>query len=423
MLTDVRRRAGWYSFVLLMLAATGCSPANVQNEESNPTEHGDVQSDAHQTTTTPSNVRVATFNASLYRDANGQLVDDLKGGDDEQAAAIAQTLQIVRPDIVLINEFDWDEDGEAAKIFEEGYLSQPHGAASGLDFPYRYVPRTNTGVHSGVDLNQDGRTVSTPGRDGYGDDAFGFGQFPGQYGMVIYSKFPIDTDGIRSFRTLRWRTMPDNLLPSGWYTDRATELLRLSSKNHVDVPVDIGSRSLHLLASHPTPPSFDGPEDRNGRRNHDEIRFWTDYISRGETSSYIRDDSGNDGGLGKGDSFVVLGDLNSDPRDGDSRHEAIRSLIDHPRVQDPKPRSIGARKKSERDGQANTSHNGDPALDTTDFSDKRVGNLRVDYVLPSADLSVEDSGVFWPTPGDDHAELLSASDHRLVWVDIRLDSE
>ena len=55
-------------------------------------------------------------------------------------------------------------------------------------------------------------------------------------------------------------------------------VLRLSCKIHWDVPVQIGSETVHFLVSHPTPPAFDGPEDRNGRRNHDEIRFWADYI-------------------------------------------------------------------------------------------------------------------------------------------------
>ena len=57
-----------------------------------------------------------------------------------------------------------------------------------------------------------------------------------------------------------------------------------------------GSTTLHVLASHPTPPTFDGPEDRNGRRNHDEIRFWADYISPGQ-SGYIVDDEGRSGGI------------------------------------------------------------------------------------------------------------------------------
>jgi hypothetical protein len=42
------------------------------------------------------------------------------------------------------------------------------------------------------------------------------------------------------------------------------EVFRLSSKSHWDVPIVIGRKTVHFLVSHPTPPVFDGPEDRNG---------------------------------------------------------------------------------------------------------------------------------------------------------------
>ena len=49
-----------------------------------------------------------------------------------------------------------------------------------------------------------------------------------------------------------------------------------------------------------------------------------------------------------------------------------------------------------------------------------AGNLRVDYVLPSAGLKVTGAGVFWPVEGEPGAALIDASDHRLVWVDVVL---
>ena len=63
------------------------------------------------------------------------------------------------------------------------------------------------------------------------------------------------------------------------------------------MPIVIGRKTVHFLVSHPTPPVFDGPEDRNGTRNHDEIRFWADYIRRGRRSRYTYDDAGRRGGL------------------------------------------------------------------------------------------------------------------------------
>ena len=363
-------------------------------------------------------IRVATYNVSLFRQAQGGLTSDLAGGDDAQARAIAEVLQRTRPDIVLLNEFDWDADGEAAQIFAEQYLAVAQNGAEPLDFPHWYVPQTNTGEHSGVDLDGNGEAVSTPGSQAYGNDAFGFGTFPGQYGMVIFSRYPIATDDVRTFRTLRWADMPGNQLPTDFYSADAIEVFRLSSKNHIDVPVEVEGHVVHMLASHPTPPSFDGPEDRNGRRNHDEIRFWVDYLTGGDQAAYITDDAGTAGALDPAAVFVVVGDLNSDPFDGDSRREALRDLLAHERVQDPAPESDGAEEAAELSAQANTVHQGDPRLDTADFNDNTVGNLRVDYVLPSANAVVESSGVFWPTLDGEFSDLVRASDHRLVWVDL-----
>jgi hypothetical protein len=223
--------------------------------------------------------------------------------------------------------------------------------------------------------------------------------------------------------------MPDALLPDDpatpapgdWYSAAALAVLPLSSKSHWDVPLRVGGATLHLLISHPTPPSFDGPEDRNGRRNHDEIRFWSDYL-RG--AKYIRDDGGRAGGL-RGDQFVIMGDQNSDPLDGGSIHGAIDALlhdarIDHSLV----PGSAGAIEGAAGQGGANATQRGDPRFDTADFGDRGAGNLRVDYLLPSKRIRVCGGGVFWPSKADPAARLVwgddppPSSDHRLVWLDV-----
>ena len=54
-------------------------------------------------------------------------------------------------------------------------------------------------------------------------------------------------------------------------------------------------------------------------------------------------------------------------------------------------------------------------------SDIGLGHRRVSYLLPSADLGIAASGVFWPSPDDPLAETAArASRHRPVWADIRL---
>ena len=293
-----------------------------------------------------------------------------------------------------------------------------------IEYPYRFFTPTNTGVASGHDLDNDGRIAG-------GADSLGFGDFPGQYAMVLLSKFPIDAAHARTFRKFLWRDMPGAMLPddtrtpapADWYSKEVLAVLPLSSKSHWDIPIRIGERTLHVLASHPTPPAFDGREDRNGLRNHDEVRFWNDYI---DGAKYPRDDRGKRGGF-RGRSFIVMGDLNSDPVDGASIQTAIRSLLANPRVNASYTPSSAGGLEAAGQGGMNATQTGDPRFDTADFNDRAVGNLRVDYLLPSKDITVCDGGVFWPTRSDGagplvHGEPPPSSDHRLVWIDVSVAS-
>jgi hypothetical protein len=212
--------------------------------------------------------------------------------------------------------------------------------------------------------------------------------------------------------------------PADWYSPEELDVFRLSSKSHWDVPIEIGKRTVHFLVSHPTPPVFDGAEDRNGTRNFDEIRFWADYIHPGR-SGYIYDDNGGAGGLAADARFVIAGDQNSDPLDGDSIPGAIQQLLDHPKVNTKvTPSSAGAVEQAALQGGANTAHLSDPAFDTADFSDFAPGNLRADYVLPRKNMQMTGAGVFWPLASDPLFPLVGtfpfpSSDHRLVWIDVR----
>ena len=362
-------------------------------------------------------VRVATYNLSLNRAVAGELEADLSTTTDTQAQAVAEVIQRTRPDIVLLNEFDYVEGGVAADLFRENYLEIGQGGADPIEYRYAFVAPSNTGIPTGFDLNNDG-TV------GGGDDAYGFGLFPGQYGMAVLSKYPIAEDDVRTFQNFLWKDMPGALLPTTFYSPEEQNILRLSSKSHWDVPVQVGRRTVHVLVSHPTPPTFDGPEDRNGTRNHDEIRFWAEYVGPGR-ANWIYDDEGVRGGLKPGSPFVIMGDQNSDPVDGDSVPGSIQQLLENPRVVDPLPTSAGAPEAALLQGGANTSHEGDPRYDTADFADTAPGNLRADYVLPSRQLRPVGAGVFWPVRSDPLSRLTGefpfpTSDHRLVWVDVRV---
>ncbi len=205
---------------------------------------------------------------------------------------------------------------------------------------------------------------------------------------------------------------------SPFYPDDTWNLLRLSSKSHWDVVIEIDGADLHLLAHHPTPPVFDGVEDRNGLRNFDEIRFWADYTQAGN-GQYLLDDKGTPGGISPGAAFVIAGDFNADPLDGDSVQGAVGQLLDAPWINSScVPVSQGAAEAARLQGGINTGQKGDPASDTADFNDQYTGNLRLDYLLPSTNLAIVACGVFWPAQDEAGHDLAGVSDHHLVWLDL-----
>ena len=218
--------------------------------------------------------------------------------------------------------------------------------------------------------------------------------------MAVLSRLPIDAAAVRDLSAMLWRDLPGADLPPGWPADVAA-VQRLSTTGHWIVPLTLadGGR-LSLLVWHATPPVFDGPEDRNGRRNHDEAALWLRLL---------------DGSLDVPPPvapFVVIGDGNLDPADGEGRPDAMRALLALPALQDPAPKGTS--------GRQDPGQQGDAAMDTA-FFDKGVGGLRVDLILPSADLTVSAAGVIWPPDTDAFAATLqAASRHRPVWVDIAL---
>ena len=371
---------------------------------------------------TPSELTFATYNVSMEaenyvpkgtKDISEQvLIKELASGTNPQIRNIARIIKTVRPDVILLNEFDYIADPQQGVLqFVKAYLNVDSDGAKAIDYPYYYYATSNTGQPSPFDLDNNGKA------ERFGADAWGFGLYPGQYGMALLSKYPIDTDQVRTFQHFKWKDMPGALQTkkpdnTDWYAPEAWQQFPLSSKSHWDIPIKFGAKTVHFLASHPTPPSFDGAEDRNGKRNHDEIRFWKDYIS-GEQGAYIYDDKGKRGSLPADASFVILGDQNASPDEGNAIGEGIKSLLAHSKINnEAAPASKGGLEHSSSNPFAK--------------NHTAVWRMRADYVLPSrAGLKVLDSGVFWPAKGEPLAELVekreSSSDHRLVWVKVGLD--
>jgi len=355
-------------------------------------------------------IRVMTFNIEDVRHV------EAKEPGNERLERIAEVIQRVRPNVLLLNEIeDYHGNGlSAAALFISKYLwvSQGEGLEP-IDY-LCYTPNSNTGIPTGLDLDGSGtaeiRIPEYSARQNaeqraYGADCFGFGTFPGQYGMslLVDPELEIDHDGIRTFQRFLWKDLPGAVAPtnpdsSAYYSDEAWDIFRLSSKTFADVPIVMPNGSVvHALISHPTPPAFDGPEMKNKHRNRDEIRLIREYIDGNES---LYDDTGVRGGLEATASFVILGDLNADPVDGSSIGDPIDAfLLGSERVgEHPAPRSeIGVDR-----------------LDDTDTSSFR---LRVDYVLPSSDLGVLDSGIWRHGVGGRNGNGF-ASDHFPVWVDL-----
>ncbi|TAG31427.1 MAG: endonuclease/exonuclease/phosphatase family protein [Rhodobacterales bacterium] len=330
-------------------------------------------------------LRIATWNVGLDRTGPGLLVQDLTKPDAPQLDAVVAVMVALDADVILLTAVDYDRGGVALGLLADRL------AAAGAPYPHRFAFRPNTGLQTGFDVDGNGRL-------GDPRDAQGFGLFSGQGGMAILSRWPIDEAAARDFSGFLWADLPGALLPKG-DDPGLMAVQRLATTGFWDVPVLTDAGPLHLLAWHATPPVFDGPEDRNGKRNHDEAAFWRLFL---------------DGALPMPPPeapFVLLGDGNLDPADGDGLRDGISALLAHPALQDVAPRGTH--------GRVETAQAGDPALDTVLYDD--LGGLRLDYVLPSRVLTVTGSGVLWPGPNAPlAAELAAASRHFPVWVDIDL---
>ncbi len=323
-------------------------------------------------------IRIASFDPELTRKGPGLLLRDISRGKDPQILAAAMVIAKANPDVLLLTGFDWDHERAALRAFAQLL------ARSGAEYPHLLAPQPNRGMASGADLDGDGKLAEA-------DDSQGWGSFTGQNGMAILSRIPLGR--LTDYSALLWRDQPGNLIEDA-ISPQTAAVQRLSTSSHWDVEI-LTSPPLHLLAFAATAPVFDGPEDRNGRRNHDEITFWLTHLPKAP--------------------FVLAGNANLDPVDGDGQHRAIQTLLADPRLTDPLPRSTGGA------AAADAGQKGDPGLDTADWPDGAPGNLRVTYVLPSAGQTITGTGVFWPAPGQDLSQAAAvASPHKLVWVDLEI---
>ncbi len=359
-------------------------------------------------------LRIATFNVSMDATNHTPKGEQIKSdalanalkANHQQIKNIAEIIQRVRPDIILLNEFDYIPKEQGIEYFKKHYLNVSQNNQQVIDFPYSFIAPVNTGLATHFDLDNDGKST------GIMADAQGFGFFEGHYGMAVLSKYPIDFDKVRTLQKFKYKDMPNAQMPTdpktgeNWYNKNEWQALRLSSKSFWDLPVKVNNKTVHVLASHPTPPVFDGDEDRNGKRNHDEVRLIADYVSN---KAYIYDDKGQKGGLKADSRFIILGDLNASPEGDKARTNTTDQILKNALINASfVPQSAGAKEQYDTNEAQNYTAN---------------WQARVDYVLPSNyGLKIKNGGVFWPIKSSNEYRLIkdrnASSDHRLVWLDL-----
>ena len=317
-------------------------------------------------------MRIATFAAPLSRDGPGLLLRDIQRGEDDQLVAIAQIIDLIAPDVLVLTDFDYDLDGLALDAFAQSLE---------LDLPYRFALAPNTGVPTGLDIDGNGWR-------GDARDAQGYGRFVGDGGMAILSRFAVIEDKVQDLSHLLWRDLEGAQLPTldgePFFSAPIQDTLRLSATGHWIVPLQLSDdEALSLMVFAATPPVFDGPEDMNGLRNRDELRLWETVLSATAPEG-----------------FVIAGNANLDPSNGAGLQDAMQAFLRRPDLTDP--------------------HTGQP---NADWGSDGPGQLRVSYILPSTTWEIAAAGTFWPAPKTPESDLIgddgaAAGPHRMIWVDL-----
>lgn len=364
-------------------------------------------------------VRIATW------DVQGIRTKDLATPDHPRLKHLAEVLQRLRPNIILLNRITYDTPGAPdvkpgetpglnAQRFVDLYLAVPQ--AEGLA-PLRYRAFTapvNSGMASGMDLDRGGSVVTeypAPGSPGtaadaarYSGDCWGYGLYPGHEGMALLldERLAILADKARTFRRFPWDYMPAALLPKAedgsptGLTEKERAIFRLSSASHWDVPVKLPDGSLlHILCSQPGVALAAEPGERQRLRTADEIRFWTDYT---DGEPYFVDDSNGPGGADPDAPFVILGNLGLPPGTGEPATDPVHSLLHATR--------------RVNSAVTPTSDLSIPGLDPTATSARG----RCDYILPSSDLGIVSAGI-WRHGSPDRP---FPSDHYPTWMEVRI---
>ncbi|NTU42950.1 MAG: endonuclease/exonuclease/phosphatase family protein [Nitrospirales bacterium] len=294
----------------------------------------------------------------------------LRDPEHPQVVCAAEIIRKFAPDILSINEME--AHPECPGLFAEHFLQRGEAL---LVYPYQYIGPTNSGIPTGLP---------------HPFEQKGFGLFEGQYGIALFSRFPIITDEIRCFDGFPWSAMSGGFSCAGGLTGMLPGGFPLFSTNLIDIPIETGVGAIHVVLLHACIPVKGA---LNRQRNRDQLLFLKEYVGGGELPGEMRFDQGR--------GFVVMGDLNADPLRGGGAHEAVRSLL-----ADPLFCSLPAEKQTFLAGGGVE----DPSPGHDGLS------LRLDYILPSRDFVVLENGVFLPDDPGWWKIARRASDHFFVYA-------
>ncbi len=314
----------------------------------------------------PVTVRFGQFN---IRDLT---MEKLSDPEDPQALAAAKIIKKFAPDVLSINEME--SHPEAPRAFIENFLKKGEDPA---DYPFYHIADTNSGQPTGFPPPFDYK---------------GFGRFKGQYGIACLSRHRMDSGAIKNYKDVPWGQMP-----FGYCMEAACpEGFPLWSTAFLDIPIRIGETGVHFILLHPTVPLRNY---MNLRRNADQLRFLERYIG-GQSIPGVQS-------LPAGTPFVVMGDLNTDPREGVGTCEVIKDLLENEDLIRP-----GADEKTFLEGGG------------SDWpGEDRPGLLsaRLDYLLLSRGRFIlKDFHIFSPRGTPWWPVARRASDHFFIYADCEL---
>lgn len=351
-----------------------------------------------------------------------KIQDGLKR-DSEQLQAASNIVQMLNPDILSINEMQYDYPSVPnADYTSEGKNAEYLAQILGMEFTSTAFFPANTGRFSKAKAGEYVLKATAEDRAKYAD-LVNFGMFPGQYSMAGIFKYPVKS--VKNFSNLPWKIFNKKIDLSKYADANGNALpedMTLFDKNFVDVTLDINGKDVHVILYHTVPAfGFGNSKTPNFERNRDQIKFLSWYL-RGRWKKF---------GIKpiRGKTFIAMGDWNVDPESDNPGAKPLNKLLSkfNPFI---KERVITYR------GQSFKPNGWSAQLDYMLFSkDIKVKSAGVydpeskfqdlgceegEVVIPEGMVVVNTSKTCRALVSEEYYELLTASDHLPLWAEIEL---